>query len=58
MDKVKDLLEKYKGYRTDLNERLDELSKKDLWDIYHDREIHLRYVETMIEDLEEILNCR
>ena len=57
MDKVKDLLEKYKGYRTDLNERLDELSKKDLWDIYHDREIHLRYVETMIEDLEEILNC-
>jgi hypothetical protein len=57
MDKVKDLLEKYKGYRTDLNDRLDELSKKDLWEIYHDREIHLRYVETMIEDLEEILNC-
>ena len=57
MDKVKDLLEKYKGYRTDLNDRLDELSKKDLWDIYQDREIHLRYVETMIEDLEEILNC-
>ena len=29
MDKVKDLLEKYKGYRTELNERLDELSKKE-----------------------------
>ena len=57
MDKVKDLLEKYKGYRTELNDRLDSLSEKDLWDIYHDREIHLRYVETMIEDLEEILNC-
>ena len=57
MDKVKNLLEKYKGYRTDLNEKLDELSKKDLWDIYHDKEIHLRHVETMIEDLEEILNC-
>ena len=56
MDKLTELLNKYKGFRTDLMERLDELSKKGLWDIYHDKEIHLRYIDTLIEDLEEILN--
>ena len=55
IDKVIALKKKYEDWRTDLNNRLDELSKKDLWDLYQEREIHLRYVESMIEDLEDIL---
>lgn len=55
IDKVIALKKKYEDWRTDLNNRLDELSKKDLWDLYQEREIHLRYVESMIEDLDNIL---
>lgn len=54
--KVKQLRDKYKGWKVELTDRLDELSSKDLWDLYAEREIHLRYVNSMIEDIDSLLN--